>query len=174
MKIWLQLSPQFSVAGCWIICLLAHKEHSCQDLFVSVKLTKAYTAEKVTQSSEGNFLVAGSHQRAYQVKVHELQGLSHSDVHVCCGIWLPWVGGKFWFLPWIVDDHWFKEGADAVVRLLQTPVRYLKTLLLPINLLLLALIVWRVTSVFVCRRATIPIDEQIIAVFPFSIKAPVE
>uniref|UniRef100_A0A674NQA4 Dpy-19-like 1, like (H. sapiens) n=1 Tax=Takifugu rubripes TaxID=31033 RepID=A0A674NQA4_TAKRU len=31
----------------------------------------------------------------------------------------------------------------------ETPVRYLKTLLLPINLLLLALIVWRVTSVFV-------------------------
>ncbi|TNN02854.1 hypothetical protein fugu_010341 [Takifugu bimaculatus] len=31
----------------------------------------------------------------------------------------------------------------------ETPVRYLKTLLLPINLLLLALIVWRVTSVAV-------------------------
>lgn len=36
-----------------------------------------------------------------------------------------------------------------VVRLPQTPVRYLKTLLLPVNLLLLALIVWRVTSVLV-------------------------
>lgn len=62
------------------------------------------------------------------------------------------------------------------MRLPQTPVRYLKTLLLPINLLLLALIVWRVTSVFVCPRATIPIDEQIIAGVPFSIKVhvPVE
>lgn len=82
----MKICLQFSVAGRCIICSLAHKERSCQDLFVSVKLTKAYTAEKVTQSSEGNFFVAGSHQRAYQVKVHELQGLSHSDVHLCCGI----------------------------------------------------------------------------------------
>lgn len=66
---------------------------------------------------------------------------------------------EFDFLEWEVSSdsypellmiiHWLKEAADAVVRLPQTPVRYLKTLLLPINLLLLALIVWRVTSVFV-------------------------
>lgn len=37
----------------------------------------------------------------------------------------------------------------AAVRLPQTPVRYLKTLLLPVNLLLLALVAWRVTSVSV-------------------------
>lgn len=43
----------------------------------------------------------------------------------------------------IIDD---RKQLMAVVCLPQTPVRYLKTLLLPINLLLLALIVWRVTS----------------------------
>lgn len=37
------------------------------------------------------------------------------------------------------------NGLTAVLRLPQTPVRYLKTLLLPVTLLLLALIVWRVT-----------------------------
>lgn len=36
------------------------------------------------RDSEGTFCVLGSYQCTHQVKVHELQGLPHPDVHVCC------------------------------------------------------------------------------------------
>lgn len=50
------------------------------------RLRRGFPADKVTQGSEGELFVAGSHQRAHQVQVHELQGLSHAHVHVCCRV----------------------------------------------------------------------------------------
>lgn len=66
--------------------------------------------------------------------------------------------------------RWCLNQLIAALRLPQTPVRYLKTLLLPVNLLLLALIVWRVTSPFACQRHVVvvsfePLQEAINAGF---------
>uniref|UniRef100_A0A674N4W0 Dpy-19-like 1, like (H. sapiens) n=1 Tax=Takifugu rubripes TaxID=31033 RepID=A0A674N4W0_TAKRU len=52
----------------------------------------------------------------------------------------------------------------------ETPVRYLKTLLLPINLLLLALIVWRVTSVFLVYHSLQLLAFAILAILIMRLK----
>lgn len=100
----------------------------------------------------------GSHWQLDQIQVDQLQGFPHVDVHLCCRVRLYGAGGRFNFISaaseltfdttiWLFIFIFLPKCFSYTVFCFQTLLGYVKTLILPVNIVIVAIISGKVRHI---------------------------